>query len=152
VIQRYYTWARQASYQHGYEAGLAAARQDVSEILAEIKRAYDTTVETAHLDVLETSRGLAQQIVDTALMEHPDILMSWIHQALSVLKNSRTLVLRYHPRFEEMITKLAPKLPEQIHLTCDSTLTSIDLALHGDSGGVEFSRLVASSVGDPLSV
>jgi len=151
VIQRYSTWARQASYQRGYEAGLAAARHDVSELLTEIKRAYDTTLDTAHLDVLETSRSLAQHIVDSALMEHPEILMGWINQALAVLKSSRTLTLRYHPRLEETIKKLTPKLPEQIHLACDSTLTSIDLAVHGDSGGVEFSRLVASSGGDPLS-
>jgi hypothetical protein len=72
----------------------------VSELITEIKRVYDTTVDTARLDVLETSRNLAQHIVDTALMEHPDILMRWIQQALTVLKRSRTLTLRYHPRLE----------------------------------------------------
>jgi flagellar biosynthesis/type III secretory pathway protein FliH len=150
VIQRYSAWARRASCQRGYEDGLAAARHDVSELITEIKRVYDTTVDTARLDVLETSRNLAQHIVDTALMEHPDILMRWIQQALTVLKRSRTLTLRYHPRLEATLRQLAPKLPERIQLTCDATLTSIDLAVHGESGGVEFSRLLSSSE-DPLS-
>jgi flagellar biosynthesis/type III secretory pathway protein FliH len=150
VIQRYSAWARRTSYQHGYKAGLAAAHRDVSELLAQIKRVYDTTIDTAGLDVLETSRNLAQHIVDTALMEHPDVLMSWIQQALGVLKRSRTLTLRYHPRLEGSLKQLAPKLPEQIQLICDETLTSIDLAVQGESGGVEFSRLLSSSE-DPLS-
>lgn len=150
LIQRYSTWARRASYQRGYEEGLAAARHDVSELLAEIKRVYDTTVDTARLDVLEASRNLAQHIVDTALMEHPDVLMGWIQRALTVLKRSRALTLRYHPRLEVTLKQLAPRLPEQIQLVSDATLTSIDLAVQGESGGVEFSRLLASSE-DPLS-
>jgi flagellar biosynthesis/type III secretory pathway protein FliH len=151
VIERYSNWARRTSYQRGYEAGLAAARNDVSELLTEMRRAYDTTLEMAHLDVLETSRNLAQHIVDTALMEHPDILMGWIQQALAVLKRSRVLILRYHPRLEETIKQLSPKLLEQVQLVRDSTLTSIDLSVHGDSGGIEFSRLVSPLQGDSVS-
>lgn len=145
VIQRYSTWARRTSYQRGYEAGLAAAHSEVSELLAHIKEVYDTTIDKAHVDVLETSRNLAQYIVDTALMEHPEVLMGWIQRALLVLKRSRTLTLRYHPRLEATLKELAPKLPEQIELVRDATLTSIDFAVHGESGGVEFSRLVCST-------
>ena len=150
LIARYSAWARRASYQRGYEAGLAAAREDVAELLAEIKRVYEATIDTAHLDVLETSRKLAQQIVDTALIEHPDVLMGWIHQAFGVLKRSRTLTLRYHPRLEAPLKQLGPKLPEQVQLIRDASLTSIDLSVQGESGGVEFSRLLSSSE-DPLS-
>lgn len=145
VIQRYSAWARHASYQRGYEAGLEAARRDVAALTAEIKDAYDTALDTAHADIIATSRDLAQHIVDTALMEHPDALMRWIEEALTILKRSRTLQLRYHPCHEEALKRLIPRLPSQIHVVADTSLTSVDLVVHGESGGVEFSRLLSSS-------
>lgn len=145
VIQRYSAWARHTSYQRGYEAGLEAARHDIAELLAEIKRAYDTAIDAARADILATSRDLAQQIVDTALMEHPDALMRWIEQALFILKRSRTLEIRYQPRLGEVFKRLSPRLPPQIQVVADTSLTSVDLVVQGESGGVEFSRLISSS-------
>jgi len=151
VIRSYTTWARRAGYQQGYEAGLAAAKNEVSELLGDIKRAYDTTIDTARADIVTTSRDLAQHIVDTALMEHPDALLRWIEQALVVLKRSRTIEIRYHPRLNETLRRLSPQLPEQIQLTGDDTLPSVDLVVLGDSGGVEFSRIVPSPKDSPYA-
>lgn len=149
VLQRYSAWARHASYQRGYESGVAAARDDVRELLDEIKRAYDTALDTARADILATSRDLAQHIVDTALMEQPDASLRWIEQALSILKRSRTLRLNYHPRLEDTLKRIIPRLPPHIVIARDASLTSVDLAIYGESGGVEFSRHISSSEETP---
>lgn len=147
LIGRYSTWARRASYQNGYEAGLAAAQNDITKLLTEITRAYDTAVDNARSDIINTSRNLAQHIVDTALMEHPDALMRWVDQALEVLKRSHTLKLRYHPRLDNALRQLVQKLPKEIQLISDANLASADLVLLGESGGVEFSRMICSLKG-----
>ncbi len=144
ILARYSNWIRRISYQRGYEAGLAAGKEQAATLLHKIEYAYDTTIESAHSDILRTAHELAQHIVDTSLMQHPEVLLQWTNHALAILKRAKTTTLRYHPRIEPALLQVTSNLPQHVRIIPDPSLSSSDLTIECESGAVEFSRLISA--------
>lgn len=130
---------RAKGFNKGYQEGLEAARAECLQAMRAMRECYEQALDAARQDALAIARNLAEKIVDTTLLGHPEALLAWIQQSTAILKRGRNLNLSYHPRYEAMLHQIAPHLPSGITISSDPNLSDSDFVLQSDSGGVEFS-------------
>jgi flagellar biosynthesis/type III secretory pathway protein FliH len=122
-----------------YQEGLSAAQNEIAAATAGIRTQYEDALAAAASDAKAAATAVAAQVIPAALATDPAILSHWIDQALSLLRRSRTLQLTYHPKYGEIMQRIAQTLPTGISISADATLTDRDFILVGDTGGVDFS-------------
>lgn len=129
--------ARKGAFQRGYSAGLSAGRNRIEVALRDLGNAYTTVLDGAKDDCRLLAQALAAQIVGTSINERPEILLSWLDRAMTIMKHSQPRVLRYHPRLAAVIQSLHSLIPAQLELIPDSSLEQTDFRLESETGGVE---------------
>jgi hypothetical protein len=136
---RYAKKIRSRSFNSGYQAGLVAAQGECLVMLQALRGCYEEAVVTARGDTLALATALATRIIDTTLLERPEVLLAWIEEGLGVLKRARSLHLVFQPRYEVVMRTIAARLPNTITTQADPSLTDADFAIRSEIGGVEFS-------------
>jgi flagellar biosynthesis/type III secretory pathway protein FliH len=135
---RYAKHIRSRGFSKGYKDGLATGSAECKAAVEELRHYYQRALDSAQEDIYALARELATQIVDTTLAERPEIFTAWILQALTALKHSRSLHLRFNPRYQKLLECITAQLPEGISACLDPAIGSIDFRLEGEIGGVEF--------------
>ena len=133
----YARYIRKRGYDQGYQAGSLAAQKSAAAAIEAIRSSYDVALDLARNDAVKMAHDLAEQLVDRALLAHPDTILAWINTAFSYLKRSRKLRISYHPRYAEIMQIIARDIPDTIVISADSALADIDLVITGESGGIE---------------
>lgn len=135
---------RAKGYSAGYEDGIRAARRDCEHALLQLRKAYSDAIAVATGDVQSLTYQLAEKLVDRAFLEKPEVLLSWLERALTLLKRSRALSIHYHPRYEHIMKLISSYLPPAVSSVSSDTLGELDFRIEGERGGV------ACSVRDAL--
>lgn len=136
---RYARRTRTRGYSDGYRAGLQVAHDQCREVIEELKRGYLQILDKAASDIEQLARITAGEIVDSALMTHPELLRSWIQQSIAALKGVRTLKVSLHPRYTPLVEMLSMSLPEGVALSIEQISSAVDFRVEGETGGIEFS-------------
>lgn len=136
---RYAQYVRARSFARGYQEGLAQAQHECLAALQALRNCYEDALSAAKNDAHALATALAERIIDSSLIERPEVLMAWIQEGLQVLKRARTLHLSYQPRYTAMMERIAPHLPQGITTTADGSLGEADFVISSESGGIEFS-------------
>jgi flagellar biosynthesis/type III secretory pathway protein FliH len=136
---RYAKHIRARGFSKGYQEGLAAAQEECAAALRALRSCYEDALSAAKHDAHALATALAERIIDSTLLERPEVLLAWIQESLQMLKRSRTLHLSFQPRYSGVMQQVMPHLPEGITAQADSSLTEADFIMNGESGGVEFS-------------
>lgn len=137
--RRYADFVCRRERQKAYQEGLSAAQNEIAAAIAGIRTQYEDALAAAASDANAAATAVAAQVIPAALATDPAILSHWIDQALILLRRSRTLQLTYHPKYGEIMQRIAPTLPTGISISADATLRDRDFMLVGDTGGVDFS-------------
>lgn len=136
---RYARHIRERSFSKGYQDGLAAAQAECTAALRALRSCYEDALTAASNDAHVLACSLAERIIDSTLLERPEVLLAWIQESLRLLKRSRNLHISFQPRYSGVMQQIAEHLPEGITAQVDPKLIDADFAIAGDSGGVEFS-------------
>jgi flagellar biosynthesis/type III secretory pathway protein FliH len=136
---RYAKKIRSRGFNRGYQAGLAAAQGECLVMLQALRGCYEDAVVAAKSDTIALATALAERIVDTTLLERPEVLLAWIEEGLGVLKRSRSLHLSFQPRYQALIEHIQMRLPDTITAEADASLSDSDFVIRSEIGGVEFS-------------
>jgi flagellar biosynthesis/type III secretory pathway protein FliH len=136
---RYAKYIRARGFTTGYQAGLAAAQEECAAALRALRSCYEDALTAAKNDAHALATALAERIIDSTLLERPEVLLAWIQESVQMLKRSRNLHLSFQPRYAGVMQQVMPHLPEGVTAQADASLTDADFILSGDSGGVEFS-------------
>lgn len=148
----YARFIRKKAFSKGYLEGLAAAQNDYAQAMQALRLRYSTILDAAKEDTRALAYLLVERLIDMSALENPAILEAWIHQGLETLKQTRNLVIAYHPRYERMMSFLASRLPQGISTRSDKNIQDVDFLIRGEAGGVEFSwrsALRESTLGAP---
>ena len=146
---RYARHIRERGYSKGYQEGLAAAQAECAAALRAIRSCYEDALTAAKHDTHALATTLAERIIDSTLLERPEVLLAWIQEALQLLKRSRNLHISFQPQYCGVMQQIAEHLPQGITAHVDPALTDADFAINGDSGGIEFSW--RNAISDRLS-
>lgn len=144
---RYAKHVRQRGFSKGYQEGLAAAQSECAAALHALRSCYEDALIAARDDTHALATSLATRIIDSTLLERPEVLLAWIQESLQLLKRSRNLTISFRPRYFDVMQQIAAHIPQGITAQVDPTLTDADFAINGDSGGIEFSWRNALSDG-----
>lgn len=136
--RRYAQYMRTRSFQKGYEEGLQAAQEQCKAALHALRSCYEDAIHAATSDTQAMATALAERIIGSTLLEHPEVLVAWVHEALQLLKRSKTLHISFHPQYNNIMQQVLAELPEGITAHSDPSLTDSDFFIQADSGGVEF--------------
>lgn len=136
---RYARHIRERGFTKGYQEGLAAAQAECTAALRALRSCYEDALTAARNDTHALATSLAERIIDSTLLERPEVLLAWIQESLQLLKRSRNLQISFQPRYSGVMQQIAAHLPQGITAQVDPALTDADFAINGDSGGVEFS-------------
>jgi flagellar biosynthesis/type III secretory pathway protein FliH len=136
---RYAKHIRSRGYSKGYHDGLAAAQEECAAALRALRSCYEDALTAAKHDAHALATALAERIIDSTLLERPEVLLAWIQESLQMLKRSRALHLSFQLRYAGVMQQVMPHLPEGITAQADASLTEADFIMSGESGGVEFS-------------
>lgn|GEM_PF-5613927 len=131
--------ARRRAFKRAYSRGMSAGVARIEAVLVELSSAYAVVVDGAKTDCRLLAESLAAQIVEQSIKEHPEILMSWLDRAISIVKDSHQIVLRYHPRLLPLIQHFERHCTTHLRLIADPALKNTDFRLECESGGVECS-------------
>lgn len=150
---RYAAFIRARGFTRGYQEGLAAGKAECSAAIEGLRSCYHKALDSAHNDIQQIARELASQIIDTAIIEKPEIFALWIKQATTALKRSKALHLTLNPRYETLLGYVTTQLPEGTTTSLDPAIGSIDFKLDGELGGVEFAwrDVVSAAAAQPLA-
>ena len=135
------SYARQAKargYETGLQRGEAFALKQFKDISEKISHSYATAAEIARQDIARVACHIVEQTISSHLESNPSHMQRWINEAIESLKTNRSLTLRYHPRYEKIVTALLPALEPRITPLIDPTVGDVDFILEGQSGGVSF--------------
>jgi len=136
---RYAKHIRERGFAKGYQEGLAAAKAECEATLRALRNCYEDAINAAKSDTHALATSLAERIIDTSLLERPEVLLAWIQEALQLLRRSRNLHLSYQPRYASVMQQVLNHLPQNITASADPCLLEADFTINSDSGGIEFS-------------
>ncbi len=128
---------RERARRRGYEDGLRAAQNEVTQVLDGLRSRYSDAVSRAEQDTSSMAFHLAEVIIQQTFERQPETLLPLLSRALQILKRGRSFHLAYHPRYEKSIQLLTSSLPPGIHLQADATLDRTDFKMWCEEGGVE---------------
>lgn len=133
----YVQHARRLGHESGYAAGEQECAEKFRTSIEALGSRYREVSRLAQNEVAQSASELVEQIVESRLQASPTPLQSWIQQALGQLSSGRVLVLRYHPRYEEILSHIASVLPRDIRCEPDPSLGTRDFVIESETGAVE---------------
>lgn len=136
---RYREKSKERGYRAGFERGLRESAVQCARTVESLQDLYATTVEAAQRDVSIVAYRLVEELIEEHLRERPEVLSSWMTRAIAHVKQTSSMTLRYHPRYEKTLHHIAPCLPSGITIRLDPTLEEVDFAIDTTIGAVTFS-------------
>lgn len=130
--------AQERGYDDGLRKGEAQGRDNFIEVIQKMREHYSAAAELARNDVTTVASHILEQTIASHLESNPSCMQLWINEAIDNLKTSRALTLRYHPRYEIILSELLPSLSSRITPLLDPSVGDADFILEGPSGGVAF--------------
>ena len=135
----YVQHARRLGHESGYAAGEKECAEKFRTSIEALGTRYREASELAQNEIAQSASELVEQIVESRLQACSSPLQGWIQEALKQLSASHTLVLRYHPRYHEIVTHMGSVLPRDIRCEPDPSLDTKDFTLQSETGAVECS-------------
>lgn len=130
--------AEERGFNEGLQKGEALTVARFKEIFEHLCQTYATAADLARQDVARVACHIVERTISSHLESDPSHIQRWINEAIESLKTTRSLTLRYHPRYETTVASLLSSLTPRITPLIDPTLGDTDFILEGPSGGVSF--------------
>jgi len=135
---RFARYSRSRGFQQGHEAGLREAERSFAILAREVRAHYGEILEATRQDAFELASLACRELVGAALDNAPEAILPLFNEALTIMKASRKLSVRYHQRYQHIASRLASSTAHEIVLTEASEPGAPDFVIGGEHGEVEF--------------
>ncbi len=109
------------SFVRGFTEGEASARKLVEEevaattvtlahLIEELTEMRYTLLKAAEVDVLKIAIAVSRRVLRHELSQNPDVVMTYIHEAMKKVGHTETVSIRVHPQHLERLTDERAKL------------------------------------------
>ncbi|MCM1338426.1 MAG: FliH/SctL family protein [Muribaculaceae bacterium] len=147
---------KEAAAKEGYDAGLAAAREDIETIkssFAEFLNAKQEVYDSIAPDILEISLEIAKKIIKKEMTEDPQVLLENIKDIMKGLSKEETkITLKVNPSQAAMLKQSVPDVAGSLGLEAKIIIVSDDSVMEGGCVVTTTNGVIDATVESQLAV